>query len=201
MGRDLARLSTSGARPGEQAAGLPERRQAVCGRGTLALFDVYLLSMLTGTSGVETLLFRELTSSKERANQYTIDFDVPIHQITKNISIVEVPDLFIYREYPWFYQYLASLPIQHTGSCRLIPRKKKNYSPRPCHIYTLLPTNTSESLASSPHEPHRHLTLAQLDRHDRAHAGPHQLPGPLISQSPDLLLPRIAQILLCLAIL
>jgi hypothetical protein len=103
MGRDLARLSTSGARPGEQAAGLPERRQAVCGRGTLALFDVYLLSMLTGTSGVETLLFRELTSSKERANQYTIDFDVPIHQITKNISIVEVPDLFIYREYPWFY--------------------------------------------------------------------------------------------------
>jgi hypothetical protein len=103
MGRDLARLSTSGARPGEQAAGLPERRQAVCGRGTLALFDVYLLSMLTGTSGVETLLFRELTSSKERANQYTIDFDVPIHQITKNISIVEVPDLFIYTEYPCFY--------------------------------------------------------------------------------------------------
>lgn len=57
-----------------------------------------------------------------------------------------------------------------------------------------------EPLTTSLDKSHRHLALAQLNGHNRAHACPHQLPRPLVRKLPDFLLPLIAQSLFRLAI-
>jgi hypothetical protein len=66
---------------------------------------VCILLMLTGISGVETLLFRELTTSIEgKLKTLRTGLDVVVQEVIMSINvIIEVPDLFVYTEYPCFY--------------------------------------------------------------------------------------------------